>query len=177
MRCLVVPLTLAALCLTACQTSVDTPPVAVEESASPTASPTPSVAAEASASATPSTPSPTSTETPSLLASPDFRSKSKCSVEAGKYPTMNKGVRFTAQTTVNNRGNIGGSIQVKVIWTGKAQVRRARTISVGYGKSVKVILNAPTNAGGVTAYRANGSSRCEVTVKVLSFLGKPHRTT
>lgn len=89
---------------------------------------------------------------------------------------MTKGVRFTAKSTVVNRGTIGAKALVKATWIGKDTVRRAQTISVGYGKTVKVTFNAPTSESGVTAYRANGASRCEVTVKVLSFFGKARPT-
>jgi hypothetical protein len=86
---------------------------------------------------------------------------------------MKKGVRFTAQATVVNRGNIGASILLKTTWTGRATLHRAKKISVGYGKKVKLTLNAPTSPSEVTAFRANPPSRCDVTVKVLSFVGKP----
>ena len=60
MRRLVVPLALAALLVSGCQTSPDSAPVAVEQSASPTPSTTTPAAADVSA--TPSTtPSPTIT--------------------------------------------------------------------------------------------------------------------
>lgn len=86
---------------------------------------------------------------------------------------MTKGVRFTARSTVVNRGTIGAKALVKATWIGKDTVRRAQTISVGYGKTVKVTFNAPTSATGATAFRAKGANRCEVTVKLLSYLGKP----
>jgi hypothetical protein len=86
---------------------------------------------------------------------------------------MTKGVRFTAQITVVNRGNIGASTLVKVSWTGRALVHRAKKITVGYGKKVKLTLNAPTSPPEVTAFRANRNGRCLVTAKVLSFVGRP----
>ena len=89
---------------------------------------------------------------------------------------MTKGVRFTAQGTVANRGNIGASVQLKATWMGSARVHRARTISVGYGKKVTVSLNAPTTASAAAAFRAKGKGRCEVTVKLISFVGKPRPT-
>lgn len=169
MRPMVVPLASAALALVAlflvgCQASPNTPPVAVDLSADPTPSASPSPSA---------TPSPTATTTPAEIISPDLTTSSACSVAVGKFPKMTKGVRFTAETTVVNRGNIGATALLKATWTGTAPVHRAQTISIGYGKKVKVTFNAPTSPSEVKAFRANGDSRCDVTVKVLSFLGKP----
>jgi hypothetical protein len=160
MRHLVVPLALAALLVSGCQASPDAAPITAEVSTS--ASPTPSA-----------TPTPSSTPTPGEIISPDLNTSTSCSVTAGKYPTMTKGVRFTARSTVVNRGNIGAAVVLKATWTGHAVVHRAQTISVGYGKKVKVTFNAPTSGSEASAFRANGVSRCGVTVKVLSFLGKP----
>ena len=170
MRRLVIALALAALLVSGCQTSPDT--TAVDPGL--TSSPTPSTTSP-SASPTPSE-TPTPTRTPSPVVSPDLITKSTCSVATGKYPKMTKGVRFTAQGTVGNRGNIGASVQVKATWVGKAVVHRATTVSVGYGKNVTVTLNAPTTAAEVAAFRAKGKGRCQVVTKLLSFVGKPRPT-
>ena len=176
MRRQVVALALVALCLSACQSPGATP-ITEAESDSTFPSSAPPLEVDDSTSATPSTtPSPTGTPTPTLVPNPDFHTKSSCTTAVGKFPTMNKGHRFTAQAVVTNRGNIGASMQVKATWIGHATVHRGQIVNVGYGKSVKVIFNAPTSESGVAAFRANGPGRCEVTVKVLSFLGKPHAT-
>ena len=170
MRRLVIPLALAVLCLSGCQTGPDTLAAAAETSPEAT-SPATTTPAESPTPAT--TPSATSSPTPIRVISPDVRTRYACAVAAGKFPTMTKGVRFTAKIIVVNRGNIGASTLVKVSWTGRALVHRAKKITVGYGKKVKLILNAPTTPAEVTAFRANRAGRCVVTAKVLSFAGKP----
>ena len=85
---------------------------------------------------------------------------------------MTKGVRFTAQSTVVNRGNIGAAVRLKATWMGRAPVHRAQTISLRYGKKATVTFNAPANAREATAFRANRGTRCDVSVKVLSYVGK-----
>ena len=171
MRRLVIPLALVVLCLSGCQTGPDTLAAAADSppevtSAAPSESPTPET-----------TPSATSTPTPIRVISPDVRTRYACSVAAGKFPTMTKGVRFTAKIIVVNRGNIGASTLVKVSWSGRALVHRGKKITVGYGKKVKLILNAPTTPAEVTAFRAKRAGRCVVTAKVLSFAGKPRPAT
>jgi hypothetical protein len=166
MRYLVVPLALVALTVTGCHSGPGTAPAAlgaVSDSASPTATPS-------------ATPSPTTSATPSRVISPDLQTKTTCSVTAGKYPTMTKGVRFTAQSTVVNKGNIGAAIQLKATWIGTTKVHRAQTVSVGYGKKAKVVFNAPTNKSGAAAFKKNGAGSCDVAVQVLSVIGTPSPT-
>jgi hypothetical protein len=185
-RLVVIPLALAALCLSGCQAGLDTSQVSAGTAASPTSPATTTTPAAVGVSESPTptttptttppptaTPSPTSTPTPLRVISPALHTRYACAVAAGKFPTMKKGVRFTARITAVNRGNIGASVLLKVTWTGGKVLHRAKRISVGYGKKVKLTLNAPTNPHQVTAFRANRDSRCVMTAKVLSYVGKP----
>jgi hypothetical protein len=89
---------------------------------------------------------------------------------------MNTGVRFTAESTVVNQGDIGASVRLRMMWIGTSTVYRIQKISVGYGQQKKVTFNAPTTPASATAFQKNGTRQCGATFTVLALIGEPSPT-
>lgn len=104
-----------------------------------------------------------------------------CDYQLGNFTTGSAGgMRFTADSTVHNTGNVGAVIRVTGTWflSGGRKVVHAKVVRVPRGKSIRVGFWIPATQDQISSYQSvdEGSnfdgSACKVAASITDTFGK-----
>jgi hypothetical protein len=161
--------TAVAFALTACDTGQSSEAARVNKAAGHSQAP-----ADDSPTSSPS-------QKPPAAPHPKASYTHNCDYQLGNFTTGGPGgMRFTADSTVHNTGNVGAVIKLTGTWflSGGRKVTHAKLVRVARGKSARVGFWVPATQDQISSYQSvdEGSnydgSACKVTASITDTFGK-----